>query len=151
MYRQNSVLVGLLAPVVSALGYEMLGIEQMPGGRDSLLRIYIDSEFGIRLEDCERVSERVAGLLDVHDPIRGSYRLEISSPGFDRPLFTLEHFRRFIGRPARLQLREKTGGRRKITGTIMAVNDGIINMEMDGAVYQVQADNIDRARLVPVE
>ncbi len=99
MYKQNQVLVELLQPVVSAMGYEMLGIEQIPQGRDSLVRVYIDSETGISLDDCERVSDQVTGVLDVEDPVKGSYRLEITSPGLDRPLFTLEQCRRYLGRP----------------------------------------------------
>lgn len=151
MYRQNTVLVELLAPVVRALGYELLGIEQTSSGRYSLLRIYIDNETGIRLEDCERVSEQVNGILDVNDPIKGAYNLEISSPGFDRPLFTLEHFRRFIGQVARLTLQQKVAGHRKITGVITAVNDDSIEISMDDELYTVATGNIDKARLVPAE
>ncbi|MBM2829896.1 MAG: ribosome maturation factor RimP [Gammaproteobacteria bacterium] len=149
MYQQNPVLVRLLEPVVHALGYEMLGIEHSPGGRGSLLRIYIDSESGIKLEDCERVSEQVTGILDVNDPVRGSYRLEISSPGFDRPLFTLDHFRRFIGHQARLRLNEKIAGRRKISGEIMAVNQENVELKFEGTNYQIPADIIEKARLIP--
>ena len=149
MYRQNTVLVALLAPVVHALGYEMLGIEHATKGADSLLRIYIDSEAGIRLEDCARVSEQITGILDVNDPIHGSYRLEISSPGFDRPLFTLEHFRRFIGHVVRLNLRDKIAGHRKIIGEVTGVSETGVEINMEGTVYQITADNIDKARLVP--
>ncbi len=149
MYRQNPVLVALLEPVIQALGYEMLGIEHSPGGQGSLLRIYIDSEAGIKLEDCERVSEQVTGILDVKDPIRGSYHLEISSPGFDRPLFTLEHFRRFIGHRARMKLREKIAGRRRISGEITAVNQDSVEVKVEGMNYPIPADVIEKARLIP--
>ena len=150
MYRQNTVLLELLAPVVQALGYELLGIEQLARGRDTLLRLYIDNEAGIGLDDCARVSDQVAGVLDVNDPIKGSYNLEVSSPGFDRPLFTLDHFRRFTGHMVRLNLHDKIAGRRKITGAITAVSENGIEINMDGVAYQVAAENIDKARLVPV-
>ncbi len=149
MYRQNTVLVELLEPVVHALGYELLGIEQLTRGRDTLLRLYIDNEAGIRLDDCARVSDQVAGVLDVNDPIKGSYNLEVSSPGFDRPLFTLDHLRRFTGHIVRLNLHDKFAGHRKITGEITAVSESGVEINMDGTVYQVSAENIDKARLVP--
>jgi ribosome maturation factor RimP len=151
MYRQNTVLYELLEPVVGAMGYELLGIEQLARGRDTLLRLYIDSETGIRLEDCVRVSDQVAGVLDVNDPIKGSYHLEVSSPGFDRPLFTLDHFRRFTGQVVRLNLHDKVAGRRKITGEITSVSDDGVEISMEGVVYQIAAENIDKARLVPVD
>jgi ribosome maturation factor RimP len=148
MYRQNKHLVELIDPVVRALGYEMLGIEHLTRGHESLLRIYIDNEVGIRLDDCERVSRQVTGLLDVHEPIKGAYTLEVSSPGFDRPLFTLDHFRRFVGHPVRVQLHEKTDGHRKFAGMIKAVHDDSIEVHVAGTDYMVKADNIEKARLV---
>ncbi len=149
MYRQNPVLVELLEPVVSSLGYELLGIEHFPRGQGSLLRIYIDSEDGISLDDCARVSDRVAGLLDVRDPIRGSYYLEVSSPGFDRPLFTLDQLKRFIGRRVHLRLHRKIDGRRRITGEVAAVDTDVVKIRVDGTECLVPADMIDRAHLVP--
>ena len=148
MYRQNKHLVELIEPVIQALGYELLGIEHLTRGHESLLRIYIDNDAGIKLDDCERVSHQVTGLLDVHDPIKGAYNLEVSSPGFDRPLFTLEHFRRFIGHQVRMQLHEKTDDRRKLAGMIKAVHDDSIEVNVEGTDYLVKADNIDKARLV---
>ena len=139
----------MLEPVVTALGYELLGIEQLGKGRETRLRLYIDSEAGITLDDCALVSEQVTGILDVNDPIKGSYNLEISSPGFDRPLFTLEHFRRYIGQKVRLQLQQKIAGRRKITGEIITVDKDSVEVSMEGSVYRVTADNIEKARLVP--
>jgi ribosome maturation factor RimP len=148
MYRQNITLVELLAPAIQAMGYEMLGIEHSPRGQGSLLRIYIDSEAGISLDDCKRVSEQVTGVLDVNDPIRGSYNLEVSSPGFDRPLFTLEQFQRFMGHQVCLHLREKIAGRRKISGEIKAVNDEGIEVNDAGIDYKIPETVIDKARLI---
>ena len=142
-------MVELLEPVILALGYEMLGIEHLTRGHESLLRIYIDNEAGIKLDDCERVSRQVSGLLDVHDLIKGTYTLEVSSPGFDRPLFTLEHFRHFIGHPVRIQLHEMTDGRRKLAGRITAVHGDSVEINVEGSDYPVLAGNIDKARLVP--
>jgi len=142
-------LVKLLDPVVKAMGYEMLGIEHIPNGKRSSLRIYIDNEQGIKLEDCSRVSQQIAGVLDVNDPIQGTYDLEVSSPGLDRPLFTVEHFRRFIGVEVKLNLREKIAGRRRLVGEISAVSDERVDVIDTGINYQIPVDVIDKARLVP--
>ena len=148
MYKQNQVLVDLLGPLIRAMGYELLGIEQLAQGRHSVIRIYIDRAAGITLSDCEQVSEQVTGLLDVEDPVKGSYNLEVSSPGLDRPLFTLEHFRRYQGSEARVQLRSKLDGRRKLSGRIESVEGETVVIDMDGIVYRVPAELIEKARLV---
>ena len=90
-------LTNLLQPLVEDLGYEFVGIERSSNPKNPVLIIYIDTPDGIAVEDCEKVSREVAALLDVEDPIPGQYRLEVSSPGLDRPLFTLEHFGQFTG------------------------------------------------------
>ncbi len=148
MYRQNITLVELLAPAIHAMGYEMLGIEHLPSGQGSLLRVYIDSETGISLDDCARVSEQVTGVLDVNDPIQGPYNLEVSSPGFDRPLFTLEQFQRFMGHQVCLHLREKIAGRRKISGEIKAVNNEGIEVSDAGVDYKIPETVIEKAKLI---
>ena len=151
MYKQNQALVKLLQPVIAALGYELLGIEQMNQGRGSLVRVYIDRESGISLADCERVSEQATGVLDVEDPIRGSYQLEISSPGLDRPLFTQEQCGRYIGRNVQLRLRSKLEGRRKLNGRLLELHDNVLVIEESGARFDVPADMIERANLVADE
>jgi ribosome maturation factor RimP len=100
----------LLEPLVEGLGYELVCLELHGSGAHALLRLYIDAPQGIGLDDCERVSREVSAALDVADPISGSYRLEVSSPGLDRPLAKPEHFRRFAGRQAKLQLAGSPGG-----------------------------------------
>lgn len=139
----------MLRPVVERLGYELLGIEQNTGRRGSMLRLYIDNEDGIGLDDCERVSEQVTGILDVNDPIQGPYTLEVSSPGLDRPLFTLEQIRRYRGHEVILQLRQKLEGRRKLHGEVVAAENEHVVIKADGKEFRVAADNIDKARLVP--
>ena len=149
MYRQNNVLVELLEPVITALGYCLWGIEQSSAGRGTLVRIYIDSASGINLSDCERVSKQVVGVLDVEDPIQGAYNLEVSSPGLDRPLFTPAQFEQFAGEQVQVRLRGKIDGRRKITGLIEAVDNGTIVVIEDGVTHQIPADAIEQAHIVP--
>jgi len=148
MYRQNQTLVTLLCPVITAMGYEMWGVEQLPDGRGSLLRIYIEHDSGITLADCEQVSRQVAGVLDVEDVIPGSYRLEISSPGLDRPLFTLAQFSRFQGDYARVHLRQKVDGRRQVRGEISRVEDNAVIILCDGNEYTLAAGLIEKANLL---
>lgn len=133
-----------------ALGYELWGIELLPDGKDSLLRVYIDHEAGIKLEDCERVSRQVVGVLDVEDPIPGSYRLEVSSPGLDRPLFNLEQFGRFRGSRAQVQLRQKIRERRRIKGEIGLVSDESVTMSCDGDEWVIAESMIEKANILPV-
>lgn len=147
MYKQNHDLVNLLQPVISAMGYELWGLEYFPRGNASLLRIYIDKVAGISLEDCTRVSDQVAGVLDVHDPIRGRYDLEVSSPGLDRPLFSLEQFKRFQGYPVRVKLASKIDGRKKLSGLIEAVSADAVQINEDGQLFNVPADLIEKANI----
>ncbi|MEE9161071.1 MAG: ribosome maturation factor RimP [Gammaproteobacteria bacterium] len=149
MHRQHSELIELLEPVITALGYEMLGIEYFKQKDGSLLRLYIDSDAGITLDDCTRVNHQVIGVLDVHDPIKERYHLEISSPGLDRPLFTLKQFQRFLGQQVKIKLREKIDERRKFTGVIKAIEETAVLVSEEGIDYLIPADVIDSAHLVP--
>jgi ribosome maturation factor RimP len=149
MHPQNQALYALLGPVVADLGYELWGLEQVSAPGRTLLRVYIDSAAGISVDDCARVSRRVAGLLDVEDPIRGPYDLEVSSPGLDRPLFTPAQFERFVGREVRLRLKAKLNGQRRIAGTIARAGGGSLEIDSGKERCEVPMDLIEQARLVP--
>ncbi len=138
----------LLAPTVSALGYELMGVERNQSGRHCLLRVYIDQEAGITIEDCEKVSHQVSGILEVEDPIKSAYTLEVSSPGLDRPLFTRAHFERFIGHEIKLRLSKPLNNRRVFNGLLHNVIDDDIIMIVDGVNYQLTLANIEKANLV---
>ena len=158
----------LLAPTVQSLGLELLGIEYLPAPGGAVVRLYIDKPEGeqadatgdgevagdglpvsVSIEDCEAVSREVSAQLDVEDPISGNYTLEVSSPGIDRPLFTLAHFRRFAGETAKVALKLPQEGRRRLTGTIATIDGDDITFLVDGAEFTADVDNIDKARLVP--
>ena len=143
-------LVRLLRDEVELLGYELVGVElsgQGKGGK--LLRIYIDHEDGINLDDCVQVSHQVSGVLDVEDPIRDHYRLEVSSPGMDRPLFELAHFERFAGHKAKIKTHVKIDGRHRFTGILQGVQETVVLIEDEGTLYRIGIDQIESARLVP--
>ena len=143
-------LFGLLEPVVAALGYELLEVEWSSAGRNSLVRVYIDRTDGggIGLDDCERASRSIGAVLDAADPIGTEYRLEVSSPGFDRPLRTAEHFARFAGSEARIELVAPIEGRRRFRGRLGPVEGGEVTIEVDGKDWKLPLAGISKARLV---
>jgi ribosome maturation factor RimP len=132
------------------MGYELVGVEfYQRGTGGAVLRVYIDHEKGITLDDCGAVSHQLSGVLDVEDPIAGHYDLEVSSPGMDRPLFTAEHFERFCGRKVRLRLAAKLDGRRKLEGRICGLKSEVVSLEVDGETWEIPLSMVESARLVP--
>jgi len=133
-----------LRTTLEGLGYELVDLES---SRSGMVRIFIDSPTGIRIEDCERVSRHLTRTFAVEG---FEYeRLEVSSPGLDRPLKRLEDFRRFVGHEATIRLKLPRDGRRRFEGRIAAVEDGRIVVEVEGVRQEVAFEDIDRARLVP--
>jgi ribosome maturation factor RimP len=142
-------LVNLIEPIVEGLGYECVGIDYNPHPKHGCLRIYIDSEKGILVEDCSKVSHQISGVLDVEDPIPGNYQLEISSPGEDRPFFKISQFEQFIGSKVTVNLFKAIEGRRKITGLIEKVEGDIITLHEADRVFEVPFNAMSKARLAP--
>lgn len=138
-----------IAAAVRGLGYELVGVEYLPQGRRSLLRVYIDTPAGVTVDDCERVSHQVSGALDVDDPIHGHYVLEVSSPGLDRPLFTAEHFRRFAGKRIRLRVSPPLGGRRNFSGVLRGLRNDAVVLSQDEGEMEIPLRQVEQARLVP--
>jgi ribosome maturation factor RimP len=142
-------LTNLLKPLVEDLGYEFVGLEHQSNPKNAVLVIYIDRPDGIAVEDCEKVSREVAALLDVEDPIPGQYSLEVSSPGLDRPLFTVEQFASFSGELARVTVFAPVDGRRKFKGEILGAEGDKVLLDQDGNEVVLEFGNIAKARLVP--
>jgi ribosome maturation factor RimP len=139
----------LLQPLVEELGFEFVGLEHSSNPKNAVLRIYIDQENGIDLDDCSLVSREVAALLDVEDPISGHYNLEISSPGLDRPLFSPEQFAQFKGEQVKVTLFAPEEGRRKFSGRIVAVDGDRIQFQLEDTEVFLDFGNIAKAKLVP--
>ncbi len=148
MAQASEKLVAIIEPAIAALGFELVGVEYMPQGRHSLLRIYIDHEDGITVDDCGDVSHQVSAVLDVEDPIRGEYTLEVSSPGMERPLFKLEHYVRFADNLAEIRLHAPLNGRRKFKGRIQGVEGDEVIVDVDGDELRFAIDNIEKAHLI---
>jgi ribosome maturation factor RimP len=142
-------LQALLAPVVEALGYQCWGIEFISQGRHSLLRVYIDHPDGILIDDCEKVSRQVSGVLDVEDPVSGEYTLEVSSPGMDRPLFTLEQFAAHVGAQVKIRLRSPYEGRRNFQGVLRGIEEQDVVVQVDNHEYLLPIESIDKANIIP--
>jgi ribosome maturation factor RimP len=146
---RNDELDNLLKPVVASLGLELLGVEFAPHKTNALVRLYIDAPARpVTIEDCEAVSREVSATLDVDDPIKSRYTLEVSSPGVDRPLFTPEHFARFAGQEAKVQVNVPIDGRRRFQGPIRAVEGNRIVIAQDGTDVPIDHGNIQKANLV---
>ncbi len=142
-------LAALFEPVVESMGYELVGVEFQQGGSHGTLRVYIDHAQGVSLDDCAAISHQISGILDVEEPIRQAYDLEISSPGVDRPLFKREDYVRFGGEVAKIKLAVALAGRRNFKGRLLGVSEsGDIRIEVDGEEFELPYADIARANLV---
>lgn len=166
---KTQALLELIAPAVQVCDVDLWGIEFIPQGKRSLLRIYIDKEVdtnaepiinedgevelgrGIGVEDCVRVTRQVGAILDVHDPISGEYALEVSSPGWDRQFFHLEQMQDYIGQKVALRLIHAVENRRKFQAILRAVDveAEMIQVEVEKQqILDIDANNIDKANLI---
>lgn len=157
MQDRDDGLTALVRSVVEPMGYELVGVRQIQGGAGGLtLRVYIDrpaasqsgADGGVNLDDCAAVSHQLSGVLDVEDPIPGSYDLEVSSPGLDRPLFTPEHFERFRGQRVHVKLASKLDGQRNFEGVSLGTEGDAVIIELDDGRHELPFAMIDSARLV---
>ena len=134
----------LVETTLTGMGYELVDFEMSGRG---LCRVFIDQPSGITLDDCERVSNQLTRLFAVENV--NYERLEVSSPGLDRPLKKEADFVRFRGSKANLKLRIPLEGRRNFAGILGEVKDGVLQLEMDGEQVEIELSNLDKARLVP--
>jgi ribosome maturation factor RimP len=135
----------LLESTLAGLGYELVDFERSLRGK--LLRVFIDKTNGVSVDDCVAVSNHLSRLLAVENIDYD--RLEVSSPGLDRPLRKASDFIRFSGESVTLRLRVPLQGRRNFVGVVREVNDGILKLEMDGKTLDLELSNLEKARLVP--
>jgi len=142
----------VIAPAVTALGYELVGCEVTQEGDRNVLRVYVEGEQGTSIDAITKISRQISAVLDVEDPISGRYDLEVSSPGLDRPLYQLAHYQRFVGEKIKLRLRAPKGdnNRRNYTGHLQSVHDGkIVLMLDDESQVTFDFDEIEKGNLVP--
>jgi len=138
----------MLRPAVEETGKELLGLEFISAGNNSILRLFIDHENGINVDDCAEVSRQVSAILDVEDPISSEYNLEVSSPGVDRPLFDLAHYEEVVGETIQVKLAIPFNGRRKFKGILESIENDTLHVVVDGEDYALVFGNIDKGNLV---
>ena len=148
MAKFEQKLTDMLRPAVEETGKELLGVEFISAGNNSVLRLFIDHDNGSNVDDCAEVSRQVGAILDVEDPISSEYNLEVSSPGVDRPLFELSHFQQVIGETINVKLSMPLNGRRKFKGILTAIENDTLIIEVDGIDYELVINNVDKANLV---
>jgi ribosome maturation factor RimP len=139
----------MLVATVEALGFALWGVEYISQGRHSALRVYIERDSGITVDDCAAVSSQISAILDVEDPISGEYTLEVSSPGMDRRLFTLEQYSAYVGEVVDLHLRSPFDGRRKFKGVLTGIEGEDVVIKIDDHEFLLPHDAIDKARVEP--
>lgn len=149
MAGKEQQLQELLEPTVEALGYELWGVEYLSQGRHTVLRLYIEREQGITVDDCAAVSEQASSVLDVEDPITGEYTLEVSSPGMDRLLFRLEQYPAYVGEVLEVRLRTAFEGRRKYKGVLKGIEGDEVVVQVDDHEFLLPHSAIDKARIQP--
>lgn len=149
MNRKESEIEALLEPVVALEGCEIWGVEYRAQGKHSKLALYIDSEDGVSVDDCERVSRRVSDLLDVEEVLTGAYTLEVSSPGMDRILFKPEQYERCAGEEIEVRLNYPVDGTKRIRGVLTGLEDGEAVVRVGEDEYLLPLENVQRARVVP--
>lgn len=145
---KETTLEALIEPAVNSLGCELWGLDYRPFGNSALLRIFIDKEGGISMDDCANVSHQVSGVLDVEEPITVAYTLEVSSPGIERPLLRPQHYQKYQGQTIKVRCKWPVSDRRKFMGTILSSTDTEVELQEDSEVVTIPLDAISKARLV---
>ena len=146
----SSELESIIAPAVSAVGFEMVNCAIVSEGNRKTLRVFVDNPEGsITIDDCMRISQQIGAVLDVAAPVLGQYYLEVSSPGLDRLLITKEHYQRFIGRQVRIKLRNGLDGRRNFSGELRSATDNSVCILSEDGMFDLELKNIEKANLIP--
>lgn len=140
----------IIAPTLDGMGYELVRVQMSGGRQHSRLQVMAEraDQRGMTVDDCAEISRAVSALLDVEDPIAGSYDLEVSSPGIDRPLTRPRDFERFAGQEAKIEMRETLDGRRRFRGLLKGFEEGCALLEVEGETVKLPVEDIERAKLV---
>ena len=149
MAKVTDTVAALAIPVVEAAGCSLWDVEYVKEAGQWFLRLYIDKEDGISIEDCEAVSRPMSDLLDEADPIEGSYVFEVSSAGADRVLKTDAHFEQFMGAEVEVKLYRPRDGRKEFVGLLRTHNDGDVTVEINGEIAEFTKKEIALVRLYP--
>ena len=154
MRKDHTHLWELIEPVVNGMGFDLIEIEHFPNPKHGVLRLFIDKpagseDDGVVIEDCSAVSRQISALIDVEDPIRGQFNLEVSSPGLDRPLRRLQDFQRFTGSLVKLKTVMPLEGQRNFKGRLLEASEDVVVIETDAEEISLPMNAIEKARIVP--
>lgn len=139
---------GIAKPIVDSLGYELIDVEYLAGGNRAKLRLFIDKEGGVTLDDCEKASRYVGYALDVEDPMSTSYVLEVSSPGLDRPLKKPSDYERYKGRLVKIKTKVPVNDQMLFIGRLSGIINEKVKIKLDGEKdLSISLDDISSARL----
>ncbi len=137
----------LILPVIKGAGMELVDLEYRKEGTGWILRLFIDKEGGVTLDNCTDISKEVDAILDAEDIVPHEYNLEVSSPGLNRPLKMEQDFKRFIGKLAKIKTFEVIGGSRNFKGRIVGCENGIVALNVDGVVQEIPVIKMAKANL----
>ena len=144
----QTALDNLIKNTVEGLGFILWGYEYRPHGESALLRIFIEKEEGISVDDCALVSRQIGAALDVEDIIPVAYILEVSSPGMDRVLFSADQYQAYIGDKIKIRTRTQINERRNFKGSLVSASDSVVTVKVDNEEFVIPYESIDRARLI---
>ncbi len=146
---RESRISNLIRPTIESLGFELWGFDYNTQGNYTTLRIYVDGAEGkgITLDQCAIVSREVGAVLDVEDPINTRYQLEVSSPGIDRTLYTIDQFKKYIGDTVKIKLQSAQNGRRQFEAEIIKIEDETISLKLENDVFNIDLNDIQKAKL----
>jgi ribosome maturation factor RimP len=140
---------GIITPSVEAMGFRLVSINYMAGKNPRLQIMAEHAETGrMNIEDCEKISRTISAVLDVEDPLTGAYSLEVSSPGIDRPLVSLEDFEKFLGFDAKVETGKTIDGRKRFKGRLRTVKGGVVTIESKNKIFKVAYKDINKAKLL---
>ena len=147
MAKVTEIVAELAAPAVAAAGCELWDVEYVKEAGTWYLRLYIDKDGGVSINDCEAISRRVSDLLDEADPIEGSYTFEVSSAGAERPLKRPSDFERFLGSPVTVRLYKNRDGRKEFAGNLAGYEDGAVLLDVGGGTLRFEKAEVALVRL----
>jgi ribosome maturation factor RimP len=148
----KNVIETLILPVLDSMGYRLWGIEWAPSQGNATLRVYVENnqDTGVSIDECALISRRLSTILDVEMPTQSAYVLEVSSPGLNRPLFTLAQMIRFVGHDLQIRLKNQPeGARKQYKGTLLHINNTELQVKGETEEYSLSFNDIDYARLIP--
>lgn len=150
MFQQDTLhshLDELFRPLLESMGLSLWGL-QVPASRGGTVRVFIDAPDGVSIDQCAQASRHLSHVLDAEDPIPGSYTLEVSSPGMERPFFSLDQVREYLGSKVRLKTRTAVQGRKKWSGTIRNTEQNTLHLDTDSGPQAFEWEEIRTIHLV---